>query len=77
MTKNKISQNIDWKQYFPFLHWIHKLNNIQTVKKDILAGITVALILVPQSMAYAGLAGLPIEVGLYTAFVPVIIAGLF
>lgn len=63
--------------YFPFLKWIHKLKDPQVVKKDIIAGITVALVLVPQSMAYAWLAGLPIEIGLYTAFIPVIIAGLF
>lgn len=63
--------------YFPFLQWIHKLKDPQVVKKDIIAGITVALVLVPQSMAYAWLAGLPIEIWLYTAFIPVIIAGLF
>jgi len=63
--------------YLPFLQWIHKLKDPQVVKKDIIAGITVALVLVPQSMAYAGLAWLPIEVWLYTAFIPVIIAGLF
>lgn len=65
------------QKYLPFLQWIHKLKDPKSVKKDIIAGITVALVLVPQSMAYAGLAGLPIEVGLYTAFIPVIIAGLF
>jgi SulP family sulfate permease len=63
--------------YLPFLQWIHKLKDPSVVKKDMIAGITVALVLVPQSMAYAGLAGLPIQVGLYTAFIPVIIAGLF
>lgn len=63
--------------YLPFLQWIHKLKDPSVVKKDIIAGITVALVLVPQSMAYAWLAGLPIQVGLYTAFIPVIIAGLF
>jgi sulfate permease, SulP family len=65
------------QKYLPFLQWIHKLKDPGAVKKDIIAGITVALVLVPQSMAYAGLAWLPIEVGLYTAFIPVIIAGLF
>lgn len=65
------------QRFLPFLQWIHKLKDPKAVKKDIIAGITVALVLVPQSMAYAGLAWLPIEVGLYTAFIPVIIAGLF
>ena len=74
---NKINEVSTLQKYFPFLQWINKLKDPQVVKKDIIAGITVALVLVPQSMAYAGLAGLPIEVGLYTAFIPVIIAGLF
>ncbi len=39
--------------------------------------VTVAWVLVPQSMAYAQLAGLPVVYGLYTSFVPVIIASLW
>jgi len=49
----------------------------ENVRIDVLAGITVALILVPQSMAYATLAGLPVVYGLYAAFVPVIVASLW
>lgn len=45
-----------------------------SIRADLIAGITVALILVPQSMAYAQLAGLPVVYGLYASFVPVIIA---
>ena len=48
-----------------------------TLRADLIAGITVALILVPQSMAYAQLAGLPVVYGLYAAFIPVIIASLW
>ncbi len=44
---------------------------------DILAGLTVALVLIPQSMAYAELAGLPPYYGLYASFLPPIIASLF
>lgn len=62
---------------FPFLTWIWELKNKKTVKKDIIAGISVAFILVPQSMAYASLAGLPLQVWLYTACIPPIIAWLF
>jgi len=62
---------------FPFLNWIQELKNPITLRKDIIAGLSVSFILIPQSMAYAQLAGLPIEVGLYTAFIPVIIAALF
>ncbi len=48
-----------------------------TVKADAVAGITVALVLIPQSMAYASLAGLPPYYGLYAAFLPVMIAALW
>lgn len=48
-----------------------------TVKADVIAGITVALVLIPQSMAYASLAGLPPYFGLYAAFLPVMIAALW
>jgi hypothetical protein len=44
---------------------------------DLIAGITVALVLVPQSMAYAQLAGLPAYYGLYAAFLPPLVAALF
>jgi SulP family sulfate permease len=62
-------------RFLPFLRWLPlRANNI---KADFLAGITVALILVPQSMAYAQLAGLPAYYGLYAAFLPGIIAALW
>ncbi len=48
-----------------------------TVKADIIAGITVALVLIPQSMAYASLAGLPAYFGLYAAFLPVMVAAMW
>jgi MFS superfamily sulfate permease-like transporter len=49
----------------------------QTIRADLLAGVTIALILVPQSMAYAQLAGLPVVYGLYASFVPVIVASMW
>lgn len=49
----------------------------KSLKTDILSGITVALILVPQSMAYAQLAGLPAYYGLYASFLPPIVAAIF
>ena len=60
---------------FPFLRWFPMTR--ATLRADLIAGITVALILVPQSMAYAQLAGLPVVYGLYAAFIPVIIASLW
>ena len=63
------------KRIFPFLSWFPMTR--ESVRADILAGITVTLILVPQSMAYAQLAGLPVVYGLYAAFLPVIVASLW
>ena len=59
----------------PFLRWFPITQ--EKIRADLLAGVTVALILVPQSMAYAQLAGLPVVYGLYASFVPVIIASLW
>jgi len=62
---------------FPFLAWIHELKDPRILRADLIAGLTVALVLIPQSMAYATLAGLPEVYGLYIAFVPVFIAALW
>ncbi len=59
----------------PFLRWFPLTT--EKLRADLIAGVTVALILVPQSMAYAQLAGLPVVYGLYASFVPVIIASLW
>ena len=65
------------KQLFPFLTWAGELKDKNVLQADVLAGITVALILIPQSMAYAQLAGLPAYFGLYISFMPVMIAALW
>ncbi len=62
-------------RFLPFLRWFPM--NGDTVKSDFMAGITVALVLIPQSMAYAQLAGLPAYYGLYAAFLPVAVAALW
>lgn len=61
---------------FPFLNWF-KDYDTDKFKIDLMAGITVALVLIPQSMAYAQLAGLPAYYGLYAAFLPPMVAALF
>ncbi|UCE77913.1 MAG: SulP family inorganic anion transporter [Gammaproteobacteria bacterium] len=58
----------------PFSDWIGEIRHADTLRADLIAGITVALVLVPQSMAYAQLAGLPPYIGLYASFIPVMIA---
>lgn len=62
-------------RFLPFLNWFPLRG--ETVRADLLAGITVALVLIPQSMAYAQLAGMPAYYGLYAAFLPGIVAALW
>lgn len=64
------------QKIFPFLAWF-KDYDLGKFKIDFLAGLTVALVLIPQSMAYAQLAGLPAYYGLYAAFLPPMVAALF
>jgi SulP family sulfate permease len=61
--------------YLPFLDWLvhYRRNNLVG---DLMAGLIVAIMLVPQGMAYAMLAGLPPEVGLYASIIPLVIYGL-
>ena len=61
---------------FPFLLWFQDYNK-EKLSADVIAGITVAMVLIPQSMAYAQLAGLPAYYGLYAAFLPPMVASLF
>jgi MFS superfamily sulfate permease-like transporter len=64
------------KKLFPFLAWLEGYT-FSRLQADLVAGLTVALVLIPQSMAYAQLAGLPHYYGLYAAFLPPMIAALF
>ncbi|QGI85321.1 hypothetical protein CEK25_012050 [Fusarium fujikuroi] len=61
---------------FPFLSWVGKYNLIWFIG-DLVAGITVGAVVVPQSMAYAQLAQLPVEYGLYSSFMGVLIYWFF
>ena len=65
----------EFKKFLPFLRWFPF--NGATLNADLIAGITVALVLIPQSMAYAQLAGLPPYYGLYAACIPPIVAVAF
>lgn len=57
----------DWLRYYKFTH----------LKKDIRAGLTVGILLIPQGMAYAMLAGLPPVYGLYASMMPLLIYAIF
>lgn len=61
---------------FPFTQWILRYN-VQWLFGDLVAGITVGAVVVPQGMAYAKLAELPVEYGLYSSFMGVLIYWFF
>lgn len=70
------SLNRVFSRLLPFMEWLHGYGP-RHLKADLFAGLTVALVLIPQSMAYAQLAGLPAYYGLYAAFLPPALAALF
>jgi SulP family sulfate permease len=65
-----------WRKIFPFLRWWNFMG-WDTLRADLLAGLTGAIIVLPQGVAFAMIAGLPPEYGLYTAIVTPIVAALF
>ena len=67
---------IQLAKIFPFILWF-RLTTIETIKADFFAGLTGAIIVLPQSVAFATIAGMPPEYGLYAAMVVPIIAALF
>jgi sulfate permease, SulP family len=64
------------QKYLPILDWGSKYTK-QTLMSDLLAAIIVTIMLIPQSLAYALLAGLPPEVGLYASITPLVAYGIF
>ena len=68
--------SFSFSKFFPFLRWGRNLTE-ETVRADLLAGLTGAAIVLPQGVAFAAIAGMPPEYGLYASIVPAIIAALF
>jgi len=65
-----------WSSVNPYPQWLNLVNR-RTLRADFMAGLTGAIIVLPQGLAFAMIAGLPPVYGLYTAILPPIIAGLF
>ena len=63
------------RRFFPFLDWFPL--RAENAKADLVAGITCALLAIPQSLAYAQLAGVPAYYGLYAALIPALIGVMF
>src|SRR4030095_16922929 len=66
--KNKVSAN----RQFPILDWVFDYQK-DWLQWDLIAGLITAAVVIPKAMAYATIAGLPVQVGLYTALVPMVI----
>jgi SulP family sulfate permease len=74
---NNLLANNPWLyKVFPFLRWWPMVDK-QTTRADVIAGLTGAIIVLPQGVAFATIAGLPPEYGLYAAMIPAIIGALF
>ncbi len=68
--------NLDLQRYLPVLTW-GKTYNRSALTNDLMAALIVTIMLVPQSLAYALLAGLPPEAGLYASIVPIMLYAVF
>jgi SulP family sulfate permease len=64
------------RRYLPILHWLPSYDR-SWLSADLLAGLSVWALLVPQSLAYASLAGVPVQYGLYTAFATLLVYPVF
>ena len=64
-----------WRRFFPFLRWPRP--DAATLRGEALAGLTVGLMVIPQGVAYAALAGMPLVTGIYASLLPALVAVLF
>ncbi len=69
-------RRINPETLFPFLGWRKLFSGVQ-MRADLMAGVTGALVVLPQGVAFASIAGMPPQYGLYASIVPTIIAALF
>ena len=66
-----------YMSFLPILRWLPELKKPGAIRADALAGLTGAIVVLPQGVAFATLAGMPPEYGLYSAMVPCLIAAIF
>ena len=70
-----MSTSMDLQRLFPFLGWPRP--DAALLKSDIIAGLTITLMVIPQGVAYAALAGMPLITGIYAAFLPALVAAMW
>src|SRR5271166_1776871 len=71
-TRDGLATKGQNRGYIPIADWLFGYQK-DWLRPDIIAGLTTAAVVIPKAMAYATIAGLPVEVGLYTALVPMVI----
>src|SRR5262245_9887196 len=76
MATVTISTNRQRSTSFPVLSWLFGYRK-EWLQSDLIAGLITAAVVIPKAMAYATVAGLPVQVGLYTVLVPMTIYALF
>ena len=68
-------KTINWTKWFPFLRW--QRPDALLLRNETIAAFTVAIILIPQAVAYAALAGMPLITGLYASLLPALVSTLW
>ena len=71
-TPNQAARPLAIKQHLPALSWLPSYSR-NSWRGDWHAGLTVGVMLIPQGMAYAMIAGLPVVYGLYAALIPLVV----
>jgi high affinity sulfate transporter 1 len=68
---NETRSERSMSRFLPAAVWLPRISG-QTIRNDLVAGVTAAAVVIPQAMAYATLAGVPVQYGLYVSFVPML-----
>ncbi len=64
------------RRWLPILHWLPRYDR-SWLRGDVIAGLTVVALIVPEGMAYASLAGMPPETALYGAWIALVLYAIF
>ena len=75
-TKEQPEKNHGVARFLPIATWLPKYNRLW-LRSDLIAGLTVTALVVPKALGYAGIAGVPIQYGLYAAAAGAILYALF
>jgi sulfate permease, SulP family len=71
-----MNQPFPWQRFFPLLYWWPRVGG-ESLRLDAMAALTGAVLVLPQAVAFATIAGLPPQYGLYAAMVPAVVAALW